>query len=120
MAILLAEQGVDFTLVFADTGAELPETYWLLPRVARELNRPLLVVSGPTFYQRLIGWGFLLPSFRIRWCTRELKIDCLSIAAPDSAVGICADEAHRMPKANRPLVEAGITKGEAPGGGVPT
>ena len=115
LAIYLADKGEDFTLLFADTGAELPETYWIVPRVARALNRPLVVVSGPTMYQRLVGRGFYLPSFANRWCTRELKLDPLNaVTGPDgSMVGICADEDHRMPKAERPLVNAGIGKAEA-------
>jgi len=38
LAIYLADRGQDFTLLMADTGAELPETYWIAPRVARELG----------------------------------------------------------------------------------
>jgi len=113
LAIYLADKGEDFTLVFADTGAELPETYWIVPRVARALGKPLVVVSGPTFYQRLVGWGFLLPSAGIRWCTRELKMDPLDTISRTMMVGICADEDHRMPDAHRPLVDAGIGKAEA-------
>jgi len=115
LAIYLADRGENFTLLFADTGAELPETYWIVPRVAQALNRPLVVVSGPTFFQRLTAWGFFLPSYSARWCTRELKLGPLDAATgPKPAmVGICADEAHRMPDADRPLVDAGIGKAEA-------
>jgi len=113
LAIYLADKGVDFTLVFADTGAELPETYWIAPRVARALGRPLVVVSGPTFFQRLTARGFYLPSFSGRWCTRELKVTPLGAVSMKMSVGICADEDHRMPNADRPLVDAGIGKAEA-------
>jgi hypothetical protein len=125
-AILMAERGVDFEMVFADTGVELPETYWILPRVAKELDRKLIVISNGTFYQYLTLYGYMLPGMMRRWCTRLLKQDpqrkffqgqdCLV------SIGICADEAHRMepsPTRNpgyefdRPLVDAGIGKDEA-------
>ena len=113
LAIYLHEQGEEFELVFADSGAELPETLWFVPRVAKQLGVKLTVVSGPTFFQKLTSFGYLLPSFKLRWCTRELKTKPLEAYAPELAVGICADEFHRMPRAFRPLVDAGITKDEA-------
>jgi len=115
LAIYLADKGEEFTLLMADTGAELPETYWIAPRVARELGKPLVVVSGPTFFQRLTAWGFYLPSFSSRWCTRELKIAPLDAfgGRGGAFLGICADEDQRMPNAKRPLVDAGIGKKEA-------
>ncbi|RJQ53384.1 MAG: hypothetical protein C4521_07575 [Actinobacteria bacterium] len=73
MAIYLHEQGQDFELVFADTGAELPETYYMVTKVARVLGRKLTVVSNGTFYQWLTHFGFMLPSALQRWCTRLLK-----------------------------------------------
>jgi len=112
LAIYLKDKGEEFELVFADTGAELPETYWIIPRVVRALGVKLNVVSGPTFFQQVAAFGYLLPSMQVRWCTRELKLKPLE-AFPDLLLGICADEAHRMPNKPRPLVDAGITKAEA-------
>ncbi len=125
LAILLANQGVDFELVFADTGAELPETYWTVPRVARALGRKLHVLSGPTFFQALSNYGFMLPGARNRWCTRVLKqepMDAWYSAHPGTvSIGIRADEAHRMEKKtsrkmvyeyDRPLIDAGLGKAE--------
>lgn len=111
LAIYLKEQGEDIELVMSDTGAELPETLWFAPYAAKQLGAKLTVVQSKSFFQRLVHWGFLLPSFRVRWCTRELKTDAL----PNNlAIGICADEDRRMPNAHcRPLVDAGITKAEA-------
>jgi hypothetical protein len=110
LAWYLKDRGEEVELVMADTGAELPETYFFAPQVARRLGVTLQVKSSATFFQRLVGWGFMLPSFKVRWCTRELKTDALPSGM---AVGICADEAHRMPEMNRPLVDAGITKADA-------
>jgi hypothetical protein len=110
LAIYLKGQGEEIELVYADTGAELPEALWFAPRVAHTLGCKLTVVNSVTFFQRLVGCGFMLPSFRVRWCTRELKINALPKGL---AVGICADEAHRMPHGHRPLVDAGIGKKDA-------
>ncbi|RJQ10631.1 MAG: hypothetical protein C4551_02355 [Bacillota bacterium] len=115
MAIYLHEQSQDFELVFADTGAELPETYWMVTRVAKTLGKKLTVVSNGTFYQHLANYGFMLPSPAMRYCTRLLKQvpqDAYFKGAP-VAVGIRADEAHRMegkPGVVRPLVDAGFDK----------
>lgn len=109
LAIWAKQQGYEITLHFADTGAELPETLWFIPRVAKELDAKLIVYSGATFFQILIKRGYL-PSWRVRWCTKELKIKVLP---HDAAIGICANESHRMQGSFRPLVDAGIDEDEA-------
>lgn len=123
LAIYLKEQGIDFELVFADTGAELPETYWVIPRVASMLNKKLHVVSNGTFFQHLQTKGFMLPGARLRWCTRILKETPMDAFWIDKdalvSIGIRADEAHRMENKphrkmpyeyDRPLVDAGFDK----------
>lgn len=110
LAIYLTQQGCEVELVMSDTGAELPETIPFAREVATKLGCKLTIIQSPGMGARLEQWGYLLPSFRVRWCTRELKTGVL----PEGlAVGICADEAHRIPKAYRPLVDAEITKREA-------
>ncbi len=132
LAIYLAEAGEDFELVFEDTGAELPETYWIVPRVARALEKRLIIVSGSTFFHELAypnpelkRQPFMLPGYGARWCTRELKQkpfyefvktqgDCIV------SIGIRADEQDRLEngpsnkpkncKYDRPLVDAGFVK----------
>ncbi len=99
LAILLHERGEDFKLVFADTGAELPETYFMVSKTADILGKELIVVSNGSFYQHLVTYGFLLPSVVRRWCTRILKIKPMDSFHEESdivAVGIRADEAHRV------------------------
>jgi len=125
LAIYLADRGENFTLLFADTGAELPETYWIVPRVARVLGRPLVVVSNGSFFQRLLRRNFFLPGPRVRWCTRELKQMPLNEFVKETgacvmSIGIRADEAHRLENGpsnkpanceyDRPLVGAGFGK----------
>lgn len=121
-AILWHEAGYEFEMVFADTGAELPETYWMIPRIAAALGRKLHVVCGGTFYQHLVNYVFLLPSIGARWCTRALKMAPLEkFFQPDDivAVGLRADEPHRVERARSkpgpyqqeyPLYDAGMDK----------
>lgn len=97
LALLLWERGEDFEMLFADTGAELPEVYWLLPRLARKVGKKLHVVSGQGMFHFLARWGYLLPSNMGRWCTRELKIKPMNLwhDSNDTEVvhiGIRADE----------------------------
>lgn len=122
LALLLAERGEEFELVFADTGAELPEVYWLLPRLAKTIGKRLNVVNNGTYFQHVASHGFFLPGPRMRWCTRLLKQvpqdRFFESVQPESvAIGIRADEAHRVNSNKRgnwewryPLVEAGMDK----------
>lgn len=99
-------------MVFADTGAELPETYFILPQLARQINKKLYVVCGGTFFQWLVQYGFLLPSPFARWCTRILKQKPLDAFSKDMHMGIRADEPRRQHGKSYPLVEAGYGKKE--------
>jgi 3'-phosphoadenosine 5'-phosphosulfate sulfotransferase (PAPS reductase)/FAD synthetase len=120
-ALLLHERGIDFEMCFADTGAELPEVYWLLPRLAAHVGKKLTVVSGGGFFQQLLAVGYMLPSPQRRWCTRLLKQQPQdrfydTVKAEQVAVGIRADEAHRIKDLPNnyaklyPLAEAGMGK----------
>ena len=119
-AILLKERGVEFEPVFADTGAELPETYWTLGRLQEWLGQKITVVTNRSFFGLLIEWGFFLPSGRQRWCTSSLKIFPLNMYQGEDCevvVGIRADEKHRMrpdnkPKQVYPLVEKQMGKSD--------
>lgn len=120
-ALVLLAQQVDFELVFADTGAELPETYWFIPRFARQIGKKLTVLSNGTIFQHLANWGFLLPSFQRRWCTSSLKnIPQDRFYKPSDTVyiGIRADEAQRAKleksyTVKYPLIAAEIDKKDA-------
>lgn len=124
LALLLWERGEDFEMVFADTGAELPEVYWLLPRLAQKVNKKLTVVSGGSFFQWLVQYGYMLPGPRLRWCTRVLKqapqdAYYATQKAEAVAVGIRADEPRRLNRDKRgcaefyyPLANAGMGKKE--------
>lgn len=125
LVLLLWERGEDFEMVFADTGAELPEVYWLLPRLAQRIGKPLHVVSNGSFFQHLVAYEYMLPGPRLRWCTRLLKHVpqdqfFKSVGAEQVAIGIRADEPRRLNNKNRPrcgehefiypIADAGMSK----------
>jgi 3'-phosphoadenosine 5'-phosphosulfate sulfotransferase (PAPS reductase)/FAD synthetase len=111
LALLLWERGEEFELVFSDTGAELPEVYWLLPRVAKTIGKKLHVVSNGSFFQHLSAYGFILPGSRMRWCTRLLKLVpqdrfLQTVGAETVYIGIRADEPRRLHTNPRPRIGA--------------
>lgn len=123
MTILLHQQGVDFELVFADTGAEFPETYYMVGKLAKVLGKKLHVVSNGSFYEHLVARGYFLPGIRRRWCTQELKVIPLKhfCDKPENVIfiGFRADEPQRAYGSKKlpwkcevryPLMEAGLTK----------
>jgi 3'-phosphoadenosine 5'-phosphosulfate sulfotransferase (PAPS reductase)/FAD synthetase len=129
-ALLLWERGEDFDLIWADTGAELPENYWIIPRLAQLIGKPLHVVSNGTFFQWLQKQGYFLPGPKLKWCTRILKQEPMDhyLAAFEVPIevnqGIRADEPKRVRSNNiyrpgcknlvsrYPLYEAGYGKKE--------
>lgn len=119
VAILLHEQGEEYELLFADTGAELPETYHTIQRVSRRLEKPLVVVGNGTYYQWLVTHNFLIPGVFQRWCTRILKHVPLQAYSGEDvrvAIGYRADEPKRIERLHEnqfsPLVNAGLGKEE--------
>jgi len=117
MALLLNEQGLDFKLIFADTGAEFPENYLINTMLAREIGKELIVVNNGTFYQHLVKFGYFLPAIKQRWCTRILKnIPQNKVIKNEDFVyvGIRYDESHRAREGNKvyPLITAEMTKKE--------
>lgn len=111
-ALLLWERGEDFEMVFSDTGAELPETYYMLSSLARKVNKRLTVVSNGSFFQWLTCYEYLLPSPFARWCTRILKQKPLDAICSKMSMGIRADEPRRIRGKEYPLVDAGYGKKE--------
>lgn len=124
-ALLLWERGEDFELLFADTGAELPENYAVISKLARLTGRKLNVVSNGSFFYHLARQGFFLPSAKAKWCTRLLKQVPQDkffeqFSEVEVCIGIRADEPKRQRSALRkknqhvvyPLVEAGYGKKE--------
>jgi len=100
LAYRLAELGEPYTLLFTPTGNELPECIEHVHKTSEILGRELVLPPGPTLDQ-LIQEFNALPNFRMRWCTRMIKIaPCTAYlsARPGStlAVGLRADEEERI------------------------
>lgn len=100
MALLMAERGEDFVLLFTPAGDEpddlFAHVYAIAKRIGREVieppNRPL------DFW---IDFHQALPSWRMRWCTRQIKIEpCIQWLAAHPGTTLCvglrADEDERQ------------------------
>lgn len=75
LAIYMRDRVPDMEYVFTDTGKELPETYEYLQRVEAFLGKPLVRLNSERDFDHwLTMYGNYLPSTRMRWCTRMLKI----------------------------------------------
>ena len=127
MTIMLVNEGWRGPIVFADTGAEWPETYcymrlfeaWLAERgLTIEWLRGTPWQSGRA---RLPLLDFCerkpqLPSPAFRWCTTDWKQRPCGRwlrAHPEVTeylIGIAEDERHRRPEDVRPLVDRHISR----------
>ena len=89
-----ADPNKEYTLLFNDTEAELPEVYQWLDTVSVKLNLPL-VKAGKSLEDLIYEQNFL-PSYRSRFCTRMSKIYPMEdyIGKEEATVyyGIRADE----------------------------
>jgi 3'-phosphoadenosine 5'-phosphosulfate sulfotransferase (PAPS reductase)/FAD synthetase len=91
---------IEFEYLFCDTHKELPETYEYLARIEAYLGRPITRLSSGLgergFDHFLKIYGGYLPSPKMRWCTRQLKIEPFERHVGDDPVllyvGIRADE----------------------------
>lgn len=91
---------MNFEYVFCDTHKELPETYEYLARIEAYLGAPITRLSSGAgergFDHYLKIYGGYLPSPKMRWCTRLLKIEPFERHVGDDLVrlyvGIRADE----------------------------
>ena len=131
MLILLANEGWRGSVVFSDTGCEWPDTYCFIDYFAAEWMKPrgfdLIVLKGQPWHLKgrdevkgksLIEYCEavnLIPLAGLRWCTTEWKVRPMQRWArrngkPDQLIGIASDEAQRMKKAHRPLVDRGIDR----------
>lgn len=127
LVVLLVGEGWHGPVVFSDTGAEWPETMeyvamfggWLAERGLE------LTVLGPDWRQHLEVLPLIeyCEHYRVtpfpasRWCTSNWKVEplqrwCEANGHDYSAMllGISAEEAHRQPDKDRPLVDRGIDR----------
>lgn len=125
LAIMIArgELAVD-EVVFADTGAEKPETYWYIENYIK----PIITVPFVTVRSHLGSiydycWQKKsLPSVIHRWCTDKFKVRPIEKCYPDTTmlIGFSLDEAHRARKPSRlhrefPLIKMGLTVNDCVG-----
>lgn len=114
---LTHEPDQPYEFVFNDTRAELPETYEWLDRVERVMGIKIERI-GKSLEAVIDGHG-ILPSARIRFCTKDAKIRPMNrFIGKDQAIvyfGLRADEPDRVGafetgklKPRYPLREAGI------------
>ena len=100
MAFRLAEaEPRDYEYVITPTGDELPEMFEHWRNLGEMLGSPLKPLIEVTL-DRLIREQKALPNWRMRWCTRILKIEPFQKFALESApcviyVGLRADEMER-------------------------
>ena len=122
LAIYLRDRLPNVEYVFSDTDKELPETYDYLARIEAYLGKKIITLRAERGFDHWLDvYGGYLPSPRMRWCTKMLKIrpferfvEGLGDVDVRMYVGIRADEnrgGYRPTKANiepvYPFVEAG-------------
>jgi len=97
LAIYMHDKLPDLEYVFCDTGKELPETYNYLERIEAFLGKRITVLKDDYGFDHWLQiFGDYLPSPRMRWCTKYLKLHPFERYIGDSKVisyiGLRADE----------------------------
>jgi len=97
LALYLRDRNPNMEYVFCDTGKELTETYDYLDRVAAFLGKEIVRLNSHIGFEHWLDvFGGFLPSPRMRWCTKMLKLRPFERYVGDdpvvSYVGLRADE----------------------------
>ena len=97
LAILMHKEVPEMEYFFCDTGKELPETYEYLERIKARLGIKIEYLNAERDFDHWLEvFNGVLPSPRVRWCTRKLKIEPLEKFVGNdiaiSYIGIRADE----------------------------
>lgn len=120
LAVFMRGRVSDMEYFFCDTQKELPETYDFLERLEAYLGKPIVRLNASRGFDHWLDvYSGYLPSQRMRWCTRKLKLkpleDFIGEDPAVSYVAIRADEdrdGHLTAKPNirpvYPFVEHGI------------
>ena len=75
LAVYMRDRVPEMEYVFCDTLKELPETYEYLDRLQVFLGKPIIRLNATRGFDHWLEiYGNYLPSSRMRWCTRMLKI----------------------------------------------
>jgi 3'-phosphoadenosine 5'-phosphosulfate sulfotransferase (PAPS reductase)/FAD synthetase len=122
LAVLMHKRVPQMEYFFCDTGKELPETYTFLDRLRARLGITITRLEADRGFDHWLSvYNGFLPSARMRWCTKKLKIEPLEAFIGDdeavSYIGIRADERRdgyistkTNIRAEFPLRDAGIDK----------
>ncbi|KYC40741.1 phosphoadenosine phosphosulfate reductase [Scytonema hofmannii PCC 7110] len=97
LAVLLHKEIPDMEYFFCDTHKELEETYEYLDRIKARLGIKIEYLSAERGFDHWLDiYGGFLPSPKMRWCTKKMKIEPLEKFVGDdeakSYIGIRADE----------------------------
>jgi 3'-phosphoadenosine 5'-phosphosulfate sulfotransferase (PAPS reductase)/FAD synthetase len=122
LALYMKDRVPDMEYVFCDTRKELRETYEYLDKLEAFLGKPIVRLNSERGFDHWLKvYGGYLPSSRMRWCTRQLKLkpfeEYVGTDAVISYVGIRADEDREGYISTKPNIRAvfpfkedGITK----------
>lgn len=97
LAIFMRDRIPEIEYFFCDTGAELKETYEYIDKLEVFLGKPIERLNPRRPFDHWLEiYGNYLPSSRMRWCTRKLKIEPFEEFVGEdkvfSYIGIRADE----------------------------
>jgi len=111
LAVYLKGKIDNLEYVFCDTGKELPETYDFLARLEAFLGHSIVRLNPERGFDHWLDvYGGYLPSPRMRWCTRMLKLKPFEQYIGDdpvvSYVGIRADEDREGYISTKPNIRA--------------
>lgn len=112
LAVYMRDRVPDMEYVFCDTDKELPETYEYLAKLEAFLGKPIIRLNADRGFDHWLQvYGGYLPSSRMRWCTRQLKLKPFEkyVGRDEvvSYVGIRADEERREARRGAQRRDAG-------------
>ncbi len=111
LAIYMRDRVPNMEYAFCDTHKELPETYEYLDKLEAYIGKKIERLSAERGFDHWLSiYGGYLPSTRMRWCTKMLKIKPFEEYVGDDEVllyvGIRADENRQAYVSTKPNIKA--------------
>lgn len=111
LAVYLKGRVPEMEYIFTDTGKELPETYEYIDKLEAFLGKPIVRLNADRGFDHWLEiYSGYLPSSRMRWCTRQLKLKPFEAYVGEepvvSYVGIRADEDREGYISTKPNIKA--------------